>query len=72
MDVRLGPEVGLHRPAVFTSPEVQVRTENYANLPNRDVNNRLADQTEQSAASPRLSDTFDRYQTEGNIINIQV
>ncbi len=71
MDIRLGPEVGLHRPAVFNSPEVQTRTENPANLPNSDVNNRLADKNEQASASPRLTDTFDRYQVEGSTINIQ-
>lgn len=63
-DMKLGPEVGMHR---FQN---NLRTENTANLPGRDVNNRFADQESRASNATRASQVPERYEQNGPTINV--
>jgi hypothetical protein len=63
-EIKLGAELGMKR--LTNNP----RSENFANLPGRDVNNRMASENTQAAAATRPSQTQNRYESNGNTINI--
>ncbi len=63
-DVKLGPEVGMYR------MQNNVRTENFANIPGTDVNNRMAEQESRASNATRASQVPDRFEQNGPTINV--
>lgn len=71
MEIRLGAEVGLKKAASMGIPETKTKTENYANLPGKDVNNRQAHDTDRAAAALKPTEMKAQFKLLGNTINIQ-
>lgn len=63
-EIKLGAEVGMKR--LTNNPQ----TENYANLPGRDVNNRMASENDRAAGATRPSEMQNRYKLDGNTIDM--
>lgn len=63
-EIKLGAEVGLK--TLTNSP----RTENFANLPGRDVNNRMASENDRASGATRPSEMQNRYRLNGNTIDM--
>ncbi len=72
MEIKLGSEIGLARSSVYQFPKVVRYTENPGNLPNRDVTNKGEERADKESRSVKFTDSIDRYQVEGNTVNIQV
>ncbi|MCB1173132.1 MAG: hypothetical protein KDK39_06190 [Leptospiraceae bacterium] len=71
MEVRLGAEVGLKKVPVMGKTEIITKSENTANLPGSDVNNRLETQVERQSGALKPQQVKDAFQVVGNTINIQ-
>ena len=59
-EIKLGAEVGMK---TMTN---SLRSENYANLPGRDVNNRMASEDAAASRASRPSEMKNRYELNGN------
>ncbi|MEQ9366610.1 MAG: hypothetical protein RIF32_20385 [Leptospirales bacterium] len=63
-EIKLGAEVGMKR--LTNNP----KAENFANLPGRDVNNRMASENDRASGATRPSEIQNRYKLNGNTIDM--